>query len=201
MVGTSARPWAGPLVAARGRGAATIPGPSVRPKDRAGTRVGSVEGTDGIPGRPSDDPGRTGTRFGRQWDAAGVVDHVIADLRASGLTLPHTAGQVERLARGLAHDGAEVVAPKSAVLTRATHPLPHPLGENHAAPCGRCAANLSLTWAYADDGTPGVTVCTLSRWLPASGSYGQLHPERHLRPSLGEHRRRREEGPGWRPSP
>jgi aminoglycoside phosphotransferase (APT) family kinase protein len=36
-----------------------------------------------IPGRPPDDPGRTGTRFGWRWNAHGVIDHVIADLRSS----------------------------------------------------------------------------------------------------------------------
>jgi aminoglycoside phosphotransferase (APT) family kinase protein len=36
-----------------------------------------------IPGRSSDDPGRTGARFGWRWDARGVVDHVIADHRLS----------------------------------------------------------------------------------------------------------------------
>jgi aminoglycoside phosphotransferase (APT) family kinase protein len=37
-----------------------------------------------IPGRPPNDPGRTGARFGWRWDAPGVVDQVIADHRASG---------------------------------------------------------------------------------------------------------------------
>ncbi|MHB1783999.1 MAG: aminoglycoside phosphotransferase family protein [Acidimicrobiales bacterium] len=36
-----------------------------------------------IPGRPLDNPGRTGARFGWRWDAAGVVGHVIADFRTS----------------------------------------------------------------------------------------------------------------------
>jgi aminoglycoside phosphotransferase (APT) family kinase protein len=36
-----------------------------------------------IPGRPLDDPGRTGARFGWGWDALGVVDQVIADSRSS----------------------------------------------------------------------------------------------------------------------
>jgi aminoglycoside phosphotransferase (APT) family kinase protein len=35
-----------------------------------------------IPGRPIDDPGRTGARFGWRWDALGVVSQVIADLRS-----------------------------------------------------------------------------------------------------------------------
>ena len=34
-----------------------------------------------IPGRPVDDPGRTGARFGWRWDALGVVDQVITDFR------------------------------------------------------------------------------------------------------------------------
>jgi aminoglycoside phosphotransferase (APT) family kinase protein len=37
-----------------------------------------------IPGRPVDDPGRTGARFGWRWDAPGVVHQVIADLRSGG---------------------------------------------------------------------------------------------------------------------
>jgi len=36
-----------------------------------------------IPGRPADDPGRTGARFGWRWDALGVIEHVIADHRAN----------------------------------------------------------------------------------------------------------------------
>jgi aminoglycoside phosphotransferase (APT) family kinase protein len=32
-----------------------------------------------IPGRTRDDPARAGTRFGWRWDAAGVIDRVIAD--------------------------------------------------------------------------------------------------------------------------
>jgi aminoglycoside phosphotransferase (APT) family kinase protein len=36
-----------------------------------------------IPGRPADDAGRTGARFGWRWDAHGVIDHVIADHRLS----------------------------------------------------------------------------------------------------------------------
>jgi aminoglycoside phosphotransferase (APT) family kinase protein len=36
-----------------------------------------------IPGRPFDDPGRTGARFGWRWDAPGVIDQVIADFRSS----------------------------------------------------------------------------------------------------------------------
>jgi len=36
-----------------------------------------------IPGRPADDPGRTGARFGWRWDAHGVIDQVIADHRAA----------------------------------------------------------------------------------------------------------------------
>jgi aminoglycoside phosphotransferase (APT) family kinase protein len=36
-----------------------------------------------IPGRPPDDPGRTGARFGWRWNALGVTDQVIADFRAS----------------------------------------------------------------------------------------------------------------------
>jgi aminoglycoside phosphotransferase (APT) family kinase protein len=36
-----------------------------------------------IPGRPVDDPGRTGARFGWRWDALGVVGQVIADFRSS----------------------------------------------------------------------------------------------------------------------
>ena len=35
-------------------------------------------------GRPADDPGRTGARFGWRWDAPGVIDQVIADFRAAG---------------------------------------------------------------------------------------------------------------------
>ena len=34
-----------------------------------------------IPGRPADDPDRTGARFGWRWDAHGVIDNVIADHR------------------------------------------------------------------------------------------------------------------------
>jgi aminoglycoside phosphotransferase (APT) family kinase protein len=34
-----------------------------------------------IPGRPVDDPGRTGARFGWRWDALGVIEQVIADTR------------------------------------------------------------------------------------------------------------------------
>jgi aminoglycoside phosphotransferase (APT) family kinase protein len=34
-----------------------------------------------IPGRPSNDPGRTGARFGWRWDALGVIDQVITDAR------------------------------------------------------------------------------------------------------------------------
>lgn len=34
-----------------------------------------------VPGRPADDPGRAGTRFGWRWDAHGVIDQVIADHR------------------------------------------------------------------------------------------------------------------------
>jgi aminoglycoside phosphotransferase (APT) family kinase protein len=34
-----------------------------------------------IPGRPPDDPGRTGAGFGWRWDALAVIDHVIADFR------------------------------------------------------------------------------------------------------------------------
>lgn len=34
-----------------------------------------------IPGRPLDDPGRTGARFGWRWDALGVVAQVTADFR------------------------------------------------------------------------------------------------------------------------
>jgi len=34
-----------------------------------------------IPGKPADDPGRTGARFGWRWDAPGVVDQVITDFR------------------------------------------------------------------------------------------------------------------------
>lgn len=37
-----------------------------------------------IPGRPADDPGRTGARFGWRWDAHGVIEHVIADHRTTG---------------------------------------------------------------------------------------------------------------------
>jgi aminoglycoside phosphotransferase (APT) family kinase protein len=36
-----------------------------------------------IPGRPLDDPGRTGARFGWRWDALGVVGQVIADFCSS----------------------------------------------------------------------------------------------------------------------
>jgi aminoglycoside phosphotransferase (APT) family kinase protein len=36
-----------------------------------------------IPGRPADDPGRTGARFGWRWNAYGVIDQVIADHRAA----------------------------------------------------------------------------------------------------------------------
>ena len=36
-----------------------------------------------IPGRPVDDPGRTGARFGWSWDALGVIEAVIADHRAT----------------------------------------------------------------------------------------------------------------------
>lgn len=36
-----------------------------------------------IPGRPLDDPGRTGARFGWRWDAHGVIDQVIAEHRAT----------------------------------------------------------------------------------------------------------------------
>ena len=36
-----------------------------------------------IPGRPADDPARTGARFGWRWDAHAVIDHVIADHRAT----------------------------------------------------------------------------------------------------------------------
>jgi aminoglycoside phosphotransferase (APT) family kinase protein len=36
-----------------------------------------------IPGRPLDDPGRTGARFGWRWDAPGVIAHVIADFRSA----------------------------------------------------------------------------------------------------------------------
>jgi aminoglycoside phosphotransferase (APT) family kinase protein len=35
------------------------------------------------PGRPVDDPGRTGSRFGWRWDALGVISHVIAEFRAA----------------------------------------------------------------------------------------------------------------------
>jgi len=35
-----------------------------------------------IPGRPLDDPGRSGARFGWSWDASGVVSQVIADFRS-----------------------------------------------------------------------------------------------------------------------
>jgi aminoglycoside phosphotransferase (APT) family kinase protein len=34
-----------------------------------------------IPGRPVDDPARTGTRFGWRWDAFGVIEQVLADAR------------------------------------------------------------------------------------------------------------------------
>jgi aminoglycoside phosphotransferase (APT) family kinase protein len=37
-----------------------------------------------IPGKPADDPGRTGARFGWRWDAPGVVDQVITDFRIAG---------------------------------------------------------------------------------------------------------------------
>ena len=36
-----------------------------------------------IPGRPPDDPGRTGARFGWRWNALGVIDQAIADRRSS----------------------------------------------------------------------------------------------------------------------
>lgn len=36
-----------------------------------------------IPGRPPDDPGRSGARFGWRWDAPGVVDHVVSDHRSA----------------------------------------------------------------------------------------------------------------------
>ncbi len=36
-----------------------------------------------IPGRPVDDPGRTGARFGWRWDALGVIEQVISDARPS----------------------------------------------------------------------------------------------------------------------
>jgi aminoglycoside phosphotransferase (APT) family kinase protein len=36
-----------------------------------------------VPGRPVDDPGRTGARFGWRWDALGVVGQVIAEFRSS----------------------------------------------------------------------------------------------------------------------
>lgn len=36
-----------------------------------------------IPGRPPQDPGRTGARFGWRWNALGVIDQVIADFRSS----------------------------------------------------------------------------------------------------------------------
>lgn len=36
-----------------------------------------------VPGRPVDDPGRTGARFGWKWDALGVVHHVIAEFRSA----------------------------------------------------------------------------------------------------------------------
>ena len=36
-----------------------------------------------IPGRPVDDPGRAGTRFGWRWDAAGVITNVITDFHAT----------------------------------------------------------------------------------------------------------------------
>ena len=39
-----------------------------------------------IPGRPVDDPGRTGARFGWRWDAHGVIDQVISDFRADWMT-------------------------------------------------------------------------------------------------------------------
>lgn len=32
-----------------------------------------------IPGRPTDDPGRTGMRYGWRWDAHGVIDQVVSD--------------------------------------------------------------------------------------------------------------------------
>ncbi|HTT88468.1 MAG TPA: aminoglycoside phosphotransferase family protein [Acidimicrobiales bacterium] len=35
-----------------------------------------------MPGRPLDDPGRSGARFGWKWDAPGVVGQVIADFRS-----------------------------------------------------------------------------------------------------------------------
>jgi aminoglycoside phosphotransferase (APT) family kinase protein len=34
-----------------------------------------------IPGRPTNDPGRNGARFGWRWDALGVIDQVITDAR------------------------------------------------------------------------------------------------------------------------
>lgn len=37
-----------------------------------------------IPGRPVDDPGRTGARFGWRWDSHGVIRQVIADHLANG---------------------------------------------------------------------------------------------------------------------
>jgi aminoglycoside phosphotransferase (APT) family kinase protein len=36
-----------------------------------------------IAGRPADDPGRTGARFGWKWNTHGVIDQAIADLRSS----------------------------------------------------------------------------------------------------------------------
>ena len=36
-----------------------------------------------IPGRPPDDPGRTGARFGWRWDALGVIDQVITDFHSA----------------------------------------------------------------------------------------------------------------------
>jgi hypothetical protein len=36
-----------------------------------------------VPGRPVDDPDRTGARFGWRWDALGVIEQVISDARAS----------------------------------------------------------------------------------------------------------------------
>jgi hypothetical protein len=35
-------------------------------------------------GKPLDDPGRTGARFGWRWDAPGVIDQVITDFRRAG---------------------------------------------------------------------------------------------------------------------
>ena len=35
-----------------------------------------------IPGRPVDDPGRAGTRFGWRWNAEGVITQVIDDFHA-----------------------------------------------------------------------------------------------------------------------